>query len=72
MYDTYEEARNCPKGDILLVQNMNTGLIRNSSFDQSLMDYDSKYQNEQGTSQMFQKHLFEVANLIEKKLGKQA
>jgi hypothetical protein len=69
MYDTYDEARNCPKGDIHLVENMNTGLIRNSSFDHTLMDYDSKYQNEQGTSKMFQKHLLQVANLIERKIG---
>lgn len=69
MFETSEAARNCLKGDIRLTENMQTGLVRNSAFNPSLMDYDSQYQNEQGTSQMFQNHLREVADIISTNIG---
>jgi hypothetical protein len=69
MFETSEAGRNCLKGDMRLSENMQTGLVRNSAFDPSLMDYDSHYQNEQGTSQMFQNHLREVAKLVSTKIG---
>ena len=41
MYDSREEARNCPRGNIDLRQDSDTGLIRNTAFEASLMAYDS-------------------------------
>lgn len=43
MYDSVESARNCPKGQMRLVENSKTGLVNNAAFDSSLMDYDSSY-----------------------------
>lgn len=70
MYDSAQAGRDCPKGDMRLVEDMETGLVRNAAFDPSLMDYDAAYQNEQGTSRKFQQHLDEVAGLIEAKMGR--
>ncbi len=70
MYDSFKAGRDCPKGDMRLVEDMETGLVLNAAFDPSLMDYDAAYQNEQGTSRKFQQHLGEVADLIEAKMGK--
>ena len=64
MYDSPVAAIKCPKGDVVLVQDTNTGLIFNSDFDEALMHYDSSYQNEQASSAIFNKHLQEVGNII--------
>ena len=69
MYDSVESARNCPKGQMRLVENPETGLVNNAAFDSSLMDYDSSYQNEQGNSPEFKQYLQRVANLLETKMG---
>ncbi len=64
MYDTYQSAVDCPKGDIFLVQDADTGLIYNAAFDPDLMVYDSNYQNEQGVSGSFIRHLHDVRGKI--------
>ena len=69
MYGSVESARNCPKGQMRLVENLETGLVNNAAFDSSLMDYDSSYQNEQGNSPEFKQYLQRVANLLETKMG---
>lgn len=69
MYETEVEARHCPKGNISLVENLNTGLIYNLDFQPELMVYDASYQNEQGVSQIFNEHLQEVSHLIKKGMG---
>jgi hypothetical protein len=69
MYETVEAARNCPKGQMRLVEDVATGLIKNAAFDASLMDYDAAYQNEQGNSVEFQQHMQKVADLIEAEIG---
>lgn len=69
MYDTVKDARNCPKGQMRLVEDLKTGLVTNAAFDVSLMDYDAAYQNEQGNSREFQQHMQRVADLIETKMG---
>jgi hypothetical protein len=71
MYDTELEARNCPKADMLLVEDLSTGLIYNAKFRPEMMVYDENYQNEQGISPLFQQHLDTVANLIEYQIGKE-
>lgn len=72
VYDTAEEAINCLKGDITLVQDSKTGLIYNSSFSPELVVYDSNYNNEQGISTYFRKHLIEIATMIENSMGQKS
>lgn len=69
MYDSADEARNCPRGDIRLVQDLTTGLVRNDAFDPGLVDYDAAYQNEQANSAPFRTHLNWVADLIAEHMG---
>lgn len=61
---TFEEAVNFPKADLVLVQDLNTGFVYNSSFDSAFLVYDSTYQNEQAVSPKFREHLQVVGNLI--------
>lgn len=55
---------NCTAGDVELVEDLESGLIYNSSFDPSLMDYSTDYQNEQGFSPTFKLHLDAVSDII--------
>lgn len=70
MYDSAAEGRDCPKGDMRLVEDMETGLVRNAAFRPELLDYDAAYQNEQGVSPQFNAHLEAVADLVEAKIGR--
>jgi SAM-dependent methyltransferase len=70
MYDSRDDGLNCPKGQLSIVQNRNTGLIYNAGFSAELMTYDSAYQNEQGISFSFGKHLDEVADIISANIAK--
>lgn len=72
MYDSPEAARGCPRGDIRLVQGAATGLITNHAFRPELMAYDPYYQNEQAVSPVFQRHLDQVADLVELHLGRES
>ena len=65
MFKDERAAINCTKGDVVLVQDIETGLIYNAAFDQNLMEYDDDYQNEQANSTVFQKHLSDVQRIIE-------
>src|SRR6056297_453660 len=69
VYQTREEAVQCPRGDISLVEDLATGLVRNAAFDSALVEYDADYQNEQAESAQFRTHLDWVANLVTKRLG---
>lgn len=64
IFATQEDAIACPKGDVVLVQDLNTGLIFNNSFLPHLMTYDVTYQNEQAASPTFRSHLLEVATIV--------
>jgi len=66
MFDTREDAFNCIKGDVVLVRDMETGLIFNQAFRPELMQYDADYQNEQAVSSVFQSHLKDVSSIIRK------
>lgn len=70
MYDSAEEARNCPKGEIALAEDPETGVVCNRAFRSELMVYDEHYQNEQGLSPAFQRHLNDVARIVATSLGK--
>jgi methyltransferase family protein len=69
MYATSAEARACPKGDVVLVQDLNTGLVFNSAFSTEVMTYDGNYQNEQAVSPSFRLHLDVVADIIGRTMG---
>lgn len=71
VYETAEAGRNCAKGDIKIVQDKETGLIYNCAFLLELVVYDSLYNNEQGVSQLFRKHLEQVAKIVELFLGRE-
>ncbi|TCP59802.1 methyltransferase family protein [Rhodovulum bhavnagarense] len=72
MYDSAAEARDCPKGDMRLVEDMETGLVYNAAFQPELLDYDANYQNEQGLSPAFRAHLDGAADLVEAHMGREA
>jgi SAM-dependent methyltransferase len=69
LFASREAALDCATGDILLVQDCSTGLIRNAGFEPSLITYDSTYHNEQEYSQVFKHHLDVVGDLVEQQLG---
>lgn len=64
MYETAAGARDCPRGDIHLVEDGQTGLVHNAAFDPRLVTYDTHYQNEQGLSPAFRGHLASVVDLV--------
>jgi len=66
MFSTIDEALRCPVGDIELVQDMDTGLIFNSAFVSDKLVYDVDYQNEQACSGVFQGHLNDVTEIIDR------
>jgi hypothetical protein len=80
MFDSAEAARACVRGDVVLVQSGTTGLVFNRAFRPELVAYDADYQNEQGLSAAFSRHLdavlavmqrhFAGASLIEVGCGK--
>ncbi len=65
MYRSVEAALHCPRGDVVLVQDNQSGLISNRAFDPSLLTYDQDYQNEQGVSRFFKQHLEAVADILQ-------
>ncbi len=69
VYSSAEEARTSPKGDVELVQDTETGLIRNRAFDPSLITYDTDYQNEQALSPRFRRHLEQVSKIVSRHLS---
>jgi len=62
-YDTYKESKICLSGDINLTRCEFCGLIFNSSFDKSLINYDMSYNNLRSLSQVYIDHLSQVANI---------
>jgi hypothetical protein len=69
MYDTPDAARNCPSGNIRLVQDDQTKIVVNEAFIPEQMTYDSFYQNEQAHSPSFRSHLEIVADIVTHTLG---
>jgi hypothetical protein len=72
VYESVNDAINCPTGDIKIVQNIETGLIYNDAFDIDIIVYDKNYDNEQGVSLRFQQHLLDVAEMVELYMGKES
>ena len=69
VYDSLEEAINCPRGDLQIVEDQSTGLVYNTAFESESMVYDTNYNNEQGVSHVFQNHLKGVLKIIRRELG---
>lgn len=65
VYNSFEEAINSPKGNVEVVIDEESGLLKNQLFDNSVMEYDQNYQNEQNHSPYFQAYLNEVSSTIE-------
>lgn len=72
MYDTEAEGRDCPRGDMHLVEDQRTGLVFNAAFRPELMVYDAHYQNEQGLSPLFRAHLELVSAIVQRSMGREA
>ncbi len=66
MFSDQAKAIGCSKGNMILVQSMDTGLIFNAAFDASLLEYDEDYQNEQACSSVFKRHLEDVRAIIQR------
>ena len=66
MFHSEQEAKNCIMSDVVLVQDLETGLIFNQAFRPDLMAYDADYQNEQSFSAVFQRHLQNISEVIVK------
>src|ERR1017187_6492880 len=64
MFHSEEEAKNCAKGDVVLVRDLDTGLTFNRAFQPELMQYDADYQNEQAISAAFRRRLQNVSEVI--------
>lgn len=65
VFENQEEAINSPQGDMVLVEDLETGLIFNRAFIPGLLTYDSNYHNEQAGSPTFRTHLEQVAEIME-------
>jgi len=52
-----------------LVEDLQTGLVRNAAFRPELMTYDSEYDNEQATSACFREHLRNVSEIVAAQFG---
>lgn len=72
MFDSREAAIASPTGNVELVQSLETGLVFNRVFEASLVSYDCDYQNEQGHSEAFQRHLDEVTAIVSKHFRKKS
>ena len=64
MFASAEAARSCALGDVVLVQSAETGLVFNRAFRPELVEYDPDYQNEQGLSEAFARHLDGVLDVM--------
>lgn len=70
VFPTAAEAAESPTGDILLAQDLETGLVSNHAFAPEKIVYDENYQNEQACSGAFQRHLEQVEEIIAKHFPK--
>lgn len=66
MFHSRQQATDCVKGDVVLVQDLESGLIFNRAFDPALVLYDADYQNEQAVSEVFRRHLEGIGALMKR------
>jgi hypothetical protein len=65
VYPTKEEAKNARCIDVVLAQSLDNGFVFSAEFDDSIIDYDEHYQNEQSNSAFFQQHLNNVIDIMD-------
>ena len=65
VYPTKEEARNAVCIDVVLAQSLDNGFVFSAGFNDSIIDYDEHYQNEQSNSVYFQQHLNNVIEIMD-------
>jgi C-methyltransferase C-terminal domain/Methyltransferase domain len=64
VYPSESMAKISPQGEVRLVQSKVSGFVFNQAFDESLMNYDEHYHNEQSNSLFFRDHQQNIFNLI--------
>ncbi|MES2837546.1 MAG: class I SAM-dependent methyltransferase [Bacteroidota bacterium] len=64
VYPTLELAKAAKKINVTLAQSLHNGFVFSANFDDSIIDYDQHYQNEQSNSAFFQDHLRHVIQLM--------
>jgi len=69
VYDTYESACRIKTININLVRCLNCNFVFNKSFDDSIMEYDANYHNEQHYSPSFYEHMLEMYDLIKQRIN---
>jgi SAM-dependent methyltransferase len=69
LYDSTAAARGAATGRLWIVACRSCGFVFNAAFDPSLIDYDSRYENDQGNSPAFSTHLDIMADRILARLG---
>jgi len=70
IYDSANETINCQQGSIKIVEVLTTDLVFNEALSSELMVYDAHYQNKQAVSELFRKHLENVADIILASIGR--
>lgn len=65
VYQSKEDAVNASTIDVILAQSLTNGFVFSAKFDDSIIDYDRDYQNEQSNSPYFRKHLENVIRIME-------
>jgi SAM-dependent methyltransferase len=68
VFPTAEQARQAPVGDMTLTVCDNCGFVFNQTFDESLLDFDQKYDNEQKHSTYYQNYLQGIITLLQKEV----
>lgn len=72
VYDTPQEAISCATGAVVLVEDLQTGLVYNDAFRSEEIIYDAAYNNEQANSALFKQHLSQVADIIARTMGRES
>jgi SAM-dependent methyltransferase len=66
MFSSKTDALDCPVGEVRIVQDPTTGLVRNDAYDPGVLAYDDSYQNEQTCSPSFRGHIETVGRILRK------
>ena len=64
VFDSASSGMASSKGNMVLVQDRDSGLVFNRDFDSTLLTYDTDYQNEQACSSVFREHLDAVLSIV--------
>ncbi len=65
LYPLKEDAIKAPCIDVTLAQSLDNGFVFSGNFDETIIDYDQHYNNEQSNSPVFRKHMENVIKIME-------